>query len=87
MTYQEAKAYRESMEERHKIDTDNLKEFEQFKNQIGLIPDHIRETPEYKTVKTACDKNFAELRNFNGWFVKTFKKEIAADRRNKYKRK
>jgi hypothetical protein len=53
---------------------------------MGLVPDRIRETPEYQTVKKAVDKNFAELRNFNGWFVKTFKKEIQADRRNRYKR-
>lgn len=35
--------------------------------------------------KKEFDKAFAELRAFNGWYVKTFKKEIAADRKNKYK--
>jgi hypothetical protein len=84
MNYEEAKAYRDAMEERHQIDTDNLKKFNKYKIAMGLIPDHIRETPEYQTAKKAVDKNFAELRNFNEWFVKTF---IQADRKNRYKNK
>jgi hypothetical protein len=86
MNYQEAKLYRDEMEKRHKIDSDKLKEFDQYRIAMGIVPDHIRETPEYQMLKKAVDKNFAELRNFNGWYVKTFKKEILADRRNRYKR-
>jgi hypothetical protein len=86
MTYQEAKLYRDTMEERHKIDSDKLKEFDKYRIAMGIVPDHIRETPEYQILKKAVDKNFAELRNFNGWYVKTFKKEIQADRKNRYKR-
>jgi hypothetical protein len=87
MNYEEAKAYRDAMEERHKIDSIAMKEFDKHQIAMGLIPDHIRETPEYQAVKKAVDKNFSELRNFNGWFVKTFKKEIQADRKNRYKNK
>lgn len=86
MNYEEAKAYRDEMEKRHKIDSDNIKQFDQFKIIMGIVPDHIRETPEYQAAKKAVDKNFTELRNFNGWFVKTFKKEILADRKNRYKK-
>jgi hypothetical protein len=86
MNYQEAKLYRDEMEKRHKIDSDKLKEFDQYRIAMGIVPDHIRETPEYQILKKAVDKNFAELRNFNGWYVKTFKKEIQADRKNRYKR-
>jgi hypothetical protein len=86
MNYEEAKAYREEMEARHKIDLNNLKTFNKYRIAMGIVPDHIRETPEYQTAKKAVDKNFAELRNFNQWFVKTFKKEIQADRRNRYKK-
>jgi hypothetical protein len=74
------------MEARHKIDLNNLKTFNKYRIAMGIVPDHIRETPEYQTAKKAVDKNFAELRNFNQWFVKTFKKEIQADRRNRYKK-
>lgn len=86
MNYEEAKAYRDEMEKRHKIDSDNIKQFDQYKITMGIVPDHIRETPEYQAAKKAVDKNFTELRNFNGWFVKTFKKEILADRKNRYKK-
>jgi hypothetical protein len=86
MNYEEAKAFREEMEARHKIDLNNLKTFNKYRIAMGIVPDHIRETPEYQTAKKAVDKNFAELRNFNQWFVKTFKKEIQADRRNRYKK-
>jgi hypothetical protein len=86
MNYQEAKLYRDEMEKRHKIDSDKLKEFDQYRIAMGIVPDHIRETPEYQILKKAVDKNFAELRIFNGWYVKAFKKEIQADRKNRYAR-
>lgn len=86
MNYEEAKSYRDEMEKRHKIDLDKIKEFDKYKIAMGIVPDHIRETPEYQIAKKAVDNNFAELRNFNQWFVKTFKKEIQADRRNRYKK-
>jgi hypothetical protein len=84
MTYEEAKLYRDEMEKRHKIDSDALKVFNKYRIAMGIVPDHIREIPEYQTAKKAVDRNFAELRNFNGWFVKQFKKEIQADRRNRF---
>lgn len=87
MTFEEAKMKREEMETRHQPDYDRIKEYDKYRNGIGLIPDHIRTTEEYQAVKKACDRNFAELRSFNGWFVKTFKKEIQAERNKKYSRK
>lgn len=86
MTYEEAKKYRQQMEERHKVDSDVLKEFDKYgTGAMGLTPDHVREMPEWKKAKQACDRNFAELRRFNGLFVKTFKKEIREERRNQFK--
>jgi hypothetical protein len=84
MDYQEAKEYRANMEKRHKVDSDKIKEFDKYRITMGIVPDHIRETPEYQTAKNAVDKNFAELRNFNTRFVKQFKKEIQADRHNRF---
>lgn len=63
-----------------------LKAFDQYgKSEMGLTPDFVRAMPEWQQAKKEFDKAFAELRAFNGWYVKTFKKEIAADRKNKYK--
>lgn len=46
----------------------------------GLTPDHVRATSEWKAAKAATDTAFAKLRNFNGAFVKSFAKEIKAER-------
>ena len=63
-----------------------LKAFDKYgKNQMGMTPEHVKEMPEWQQAKKEYDKAFAELRNFNGWYVKTFKKEIAAERKEKYK--
>ena len=63
-----------------------LKAFDKYgKNEMGMTPDHVKEMPEWQQAKKEFDKAFSELRNFNGWYLKTFKKEIAAERKEKYK--
>ena len=63
-----------------------LKAFDKYgKSEMGMTPDFVKEMPEWQQSKKEFDKAFAELRNFNGWYVKTFKKEIAAGRKEKYK--
>jgi predicted RNA-binding protein with RPS1 domain len=84
MTYEEAKAYKQQLEEVNKVKSKVLNSFE--KNDMGFSPDHIRALPEYKKAEKEYDKSFSELRNFNSWFTKMFKKEYAADRKNRYKR-
>ena len=63
-----------------------LKVFDKYgKSEMGTTPDFVKEMPEWPQSKKEFDKAFAELRNFNGWYVKTFKKEITAERKEKYK--
>ena len=63
-----------------------LKAFDKYgKNEIGMTPDFVKAMPEWQQAKIEFDKAFTELRNFNGWYVKTFKKEITAERKEKYK--
>lgn len=63
-----------------------LKAFDSYgKTEMGLTPDFVKAMPEWQQAKNEFDKAFAELRTFNGWYMKTFKKEIAADHKNKYK--
>ena len=50
---------------------------------MGLTPDAVRVTPEYRVAKLAFDKSFAKLRAFNGAFTKTFAKEIREERRSR----
>lgn len=84
MTYQEAKEMKIQLENINQVHSDELKKFE--KNSMGFTPDHIRNTPDFRKAKNDYDRSFIELRNFNGWFMKAFKKEYAADRRNRYKK-
>ena len=81
MTYEEARAYKQELEKRNKTYSDILNSFEKYSN--GLTPDHVRVLPEWREARKASENSFAELRNFNAWFVKTFKKEYVAERRNK----
>lgn len=88
MTYEEAKLHKENLETKNKMYSDKLKEFDKYgEGVMGMTPDHVRAMPEWKRAKAECEMSFAQLRHFNGWFVKTFKKEYAKDRRNRYSRK
>lgn len=51
------------------------------RSDMGLIPDDIRESEEYKRTKAQCDKAFTELRAFNGRLTNTQKRELAQLRR------
>ncbi len=55
-----------------------LKTFPSLPN--GLTPDDVRVTAEYRIAKARYQAAFARLRAANAWFVKTFKKEIKAER-------
>jgi hypothetical protein len=85
VTYEEAKTYKKKLEDKNNVDSNRLQKFE--KNDIGLVPDHIKNSLEFQTAKIEFDKSFSELKNFNTWFIKTFKKEYTEERKNKYKRK
>ena len=87
MMYEEAKEYKQLLEDKNKADGKALKVFDQYRNAMGIVPDHIRELPEYKKAKESCDKSFSKLREFNAFFVKNFKKEYAVDRKNRNKAK
>lgn len=47
---------------------------------MGLTPDAVRATPEWRAAKARVDKAFARLRAFNAVFVKRFAKELRAER-------
>ena len=47
---------------------------------MGLLPDAVKLSPEFRHAKASYDHAFQAIRAFNGPFVKQFKKEIKADR-------
>lgn len=46
---------------------------------MGLTPDAVRQTPEYRSAKSASDNAFQAIRAYNGTHAGRFKKEIKAD--------
>jgi len=76
-SFEEAKAEGALIEQEEKAAGEAL---QLFPRPMGLIPDAVRATPEYRTAKSRFDKAFARLRAFNGIFVKRFAKELRAER-------
>lgn len=73
MNFEEAKAHKEELDSINRKHSEVLQQFET--NSIGLVPDNIRTTPEWKQAKQDFDHSFSELRKFNTWFVKEFRKK------------
>jgi len=51
---------------------------------MGLTPESVRMSPEYRSAKARTDKAFARLRTFNAVFTKRFAKELRAERAKRY---
>jgi len=51
-----------------------LKAFDHLRNPMGLLPDDIRTSTEYRTLKAACDMAVQKLRVFNKIHLKTIRK-------------
>ena len=50
------------------------------KNEMGLISDSDRKTEEFIDLNRMFKAAFNEMREFNKWYVKEFKKEIRKNR-------
>ena len=50
---------------------------------MGLTPDAIKATDAYRSAKLAAYTAFQNLRNFNEFYLKTFKAEIKAARKSR----
>ena len=48
------------------------------KGPMGLTPDHISKTPEFKKANSDFNSAFNELRHYNGIINRNYKKEHAA---------
>lgn len=72
------KGMKTQLNEINQAHSDKLNEFNQYRNEMGLVPDYIRNSPEYQKAKNEYNQSFQQLRNFNGWFVKEFRKKKKA---------
>lgn len=79
MTYEEyketAKLFDASLSKASKA----LREFP--RGDMGLVPDDVRATPEYKYAKSEYDNMFAVVREFNGRVPKEYMKRASKERR------
>jgi hypothetical protein len=53
------------------------------KGEFGLTPDDVKSSVEFKTAKFAYDVSFQNLRNFNQYYTKKFKRELTQMRDEK----
>ena len=51
------------------------------KGAMGLTPDAVKFSPEFRAAKRAFDTAFEAERRFNRWFLKEFASEVRAERR------
>jgi hypothetical protein len=73
VNYEEAKAHKQKLNEEVDKYSKILNSFE--KGVMGLTPDHIRESAEYKEADSSFKIAFSNLRNFNEWYIKEFRKK------------
>lgn len=79
-TYEDARAWRNALDDECGRVSAKLANYP--RGAMGLTPDSVKASPEYREDKRAFDSTFAALRRFNTWFLKAFRKEWLADRRH-----
>jgi hypothetical protein len=55
------------------------------KGPMGLTPEDVAKSPEYRMALALYNRANEASRNFNTVYTKQFKKELAAERANRYK--
>lgn len=76
--YSEAKAHRDRLDTHVSALSKTLNAFP--KGAMGMTPEGVKASAEFKKVKSEFDGAFAKLRKFNGKFSKVYKADIKADR-------
>jgi phage-related protein (TIGR01555 family) len=54
------------------------------RGEMGLTPDHVKSSPEYKTAKVNYEAANTKMRNFNANYTKVFAKELKEERANRF---
>lgn len=84
-TFQEAKAEAERLEKEADAASDVLRAFPRG-GPMGLVPDAVKATPEYRAAKAHFQQAFERQRAFNATYTKRFAKELQAERAKRYGR-
>jgi hypothetical protein len=83
-TYAQAKSIADFRDREYRAASDKINAVNGIgSGSMGLTPDHVRATSEYKRAKADLDTAFSNLRTANSFLVKNFKKELRAERASK----
>lgn len=82
--FDEARAESALIEKEVDAASDALRAFP--RGSMGLTPDAIKSTPEYRAANARYQRAFAKQRAFNTTFTKKFAKELRAERDKRYGR-
>ena len=81
ITYEEATRQRDELEARVKACSADMAKFPTLAN--GLHADEVKFTPAYAMANNALKGAVANLREFNKFYVPTFKAELKAERKRR----
>jgi len=81
LTFQQATLMRDSFEAHMKQASEALRALPGVgSGAMGLTPDYIKTSQEYREAKRRFEWDLNNLRRFNAWYVKTFKTELREQR-------
>lgn len=82
MTFEEAKAQQSALYARQGEASRALRAVPGASSgPMGLTSDAVKARPDYREASRAYAAVTAEVRRFNGWFLRAFKAELRAERR------
>lgn len=86
MNFQDAMVHKATLEWEHEGAANDLKAIVgDARGPMGLTPDSIKQTPEWKSAYYKERAAFNAMRDFNMYMARTFKKELRAEREAKRK--
>lgn len=72
---------KEAQDELYGRAADAVGQFNHLRGDMGLLPDDVRTSDEYRSVKRILDREFEEVRKINGYLSKHYKPELRAERK------
>lgn len=84
MNFQDAMVYKATLEWKHEGAANDLKAIVgDARGPMGMTPDYIKQTPEWKAAYQKERAAFHAMRDFNMYVARTFKNELRAEREAK----
>lgn len=81
LTFQQFKSTQAKIQARMEVAGAKLQTYP--RGAMGLTPDDVKNSEEYKADKSEYALAFAQLRQLNGTYIKLYAKELAAERKQR----